>query len=433
LLAGWVFERTRRTFYGWWIVAVGMFAAALSGGLFFHGFQFYFEPMRQQFGWSRTLISGAYALSRVESGFLGPPGGYLVERFGPRIMIVVGFMIFGSGFILLGFTNSKVMFYIAFLVLSVGSGLSSWTPVVATLNNWFRRKRARAVGLMMTGLGLGGVMVAPALAYFISEFDWKKTALASGILLFAIGIPLSRVLRYSPEPYGQLPDGDKPDPEGASRSSGTRRPVAAEYDFTVKEALKTPAFWVLSVGHSIALLTVSSLGLHLTPYLVTELHYSPAVGAQALIFMTIPLMVAQPLSGFLGERFDKKYLVAFAMLGHAAAMMLFATAGDLTQVFAASALHGISWGVRGPLLTAMRGDFFGRKHFPVIMGYTQLVTMGGQIVGPLLLGYMADEYSYSAGLKIISIITASGFFIFLFLKNPQPSSGRPTPGRATAP
>ena len=138
MLVAWVLSRIRGTFYGWWVVAGGMVSIAISSGLFMHGFQFYFEPMRRQFGWSRTLISGAYSLSRVESGFLGPLGGYLVQRFGSRIVMAGGFMILALGLVLLSMTRNVPMFYAAFLVLSVGSGLAAWTPVVPALTNWFR-------------------------------------------------------------------------------------------------------------------------------------------------------------------------------------------------------------------------------------------------------------------------------------------------------
>ncbi len=423
MLAAWALSRARRVFYGWWVVLAGTVSVAISGGMFMHGFQFYFEPMRQQFGWSRTLLSGAYSLSRVESGFLGPLGGYLVERFGSRIVMAAGFIILALGLVILSRTGSVPTFYIAFLILSVGSGLAAWTPVVPAINNWFRRKRARALSIMMVGMGLGGVVVAPGVAFFITAFGWEKTALGCGIFAAAVGIPLSIVMRYSPEPYGYLPDGAQPatDPSQGGPSRRVPRPYSSqEVDFTVGEALRTPAFWLLSIGHSISLLVISSLGLHLVPFLETDLNFSGVSAAQAVMVVSGSTMLAQPLGGLLGDRFPKQYIAAGTIIGHALALFLLATADGFPQVMLASALQGISWGVRGPVLSAMRGDYFGRKHFPVIQGYSHVVLMGGQIVGPLLMGYMADNYSYSAGFKIIAAITTVGFFLFLFLRSPQP-------------
>ncbi len=422
MLVAWVLSRIRGTFYGWWVVVGGMISIAISSGLFMHGFQFYFEPMRRQFGWSRTLISGAYSLSRVESGFLGPLGGYLVQRFGSRIVMAGGFMILALGLVLLSMTRNVPMFYAAFLVLSVGSGLAAWTPVVPALTNWFRRKRAMAVGLTMMGMGFGGIVVAPTVSIFINNFSWDKTALGCGIFAAIVGLPLASIMRYSPEPYGYLPDGDTPDDKASEGSEGAQRSssVDQEFDFSVKEALRTPAFWLMSIGHSVSLLVISTLSLHMVPYLETDLGFTAGRAATAVIAVNGFLMAAQPVGGFLGDRLPKHYIVAGTMLGHASALLLLATADGFSQVILASAIQGMSWGIRGPVITAMRSDYFGRKNFPMIQGYSHLVLMVGQIVGPLLAGYMADYYSYSAGFKIIAAMTAAGMFLFLMLRNPQP-------------
>ena len=430
MLAGWAYSRVRGMFYGWWVVIGGMVSIAVSSGMFMHGFGFYFEPMRRQFGWSRTLISGAYTLSRVESGVLGPLGGWLVQRFESRIVMAGGFVILSLGLVLLSLTKNVPMFYASFLILSIGSGLAAWTPVVPALTNWFRRRRAMAVGLTMMGMGFGGIVVAPVVAFFIDNFSWDKTALGCGVIALIIGIPLSRVMRYSPEQYGLLPDGDKP--EDATEGSDEPKQAAAteqEFDFTVKEALRSPAFWLMSIGHSVSLLTISSLSLHMVPYLETELGFSTERAAAAYASVSAFLMAAQPVGGFLGDRLPKRYIAAGTMLGHASALLILALAGGFWLVILAAAIQGMSWGIRGPVITAMRGEYFGRKNFPMIQGYSHLVLMGGQIVGPMLLGYMADNYSYSLGLKIIAAMTAAGMIMFLLMRNPQPPRRAPDPLR----
>ena len=409
-------------FYGWWVVIGGMIAIAISSGVFMHGFQFYFEPMRRQFGWSRTVLSGAYSLSRAESGFLGPIGGYLVQRFGSRIVMAGGFIILAFGLALLSFTRNIPVFYVAFLILSIGSGLAAWTPVVPALTNWFRRKRGMAVGLTMMGMGFGGILVAPLVGVLIKNFSWDATAMACAAFAAIVGLPLARIMRYSPEPYGYLPDGDSPDDKAAEASKDPRRPPPPdeEFDFTVKEALLSPAFWLMSIGHSVSLLTISTLSLHMVPFLEADLGFEPETAATALMAVNLFLMAAQPVGGFLGDRLPKRYIAAGTMLGHAAALLLFGLADTYWQVMLASAIQGMAWGIRGPVITAMRSEYFGRKNFPMIQGYSHLVLMGGQIVGPLLAGYMADNYSYAAGFQIIGVMTAAGMFLFLMLRNPQP-------------
>ncbi len=421
----WAKNKINRVFFGWWIVAAGIGNIAITGGLFVSGFQFYFEPIRNQFGWSRTLLSGAYSLGRVEGGFLGPIGGYLVEKIGPSAVVAAGFSIFALGFVLLSQTATAPMFYISFLVLSIGSGLASWTPVGATINNWFRKKRARALGFMMLGMGIGGVMISPVMALLINRLGWSSTAIWCAIFAISVGLPLSRTFRYNPEPYGYLPDGEKND-EGLKHESHSETVLSPDHyqhavlneDFGVVEALRTPSFWLLSLGHSVSLLAVSSLSLHLVPFLETDMAMSKTGAAQVLMVLTGSMMFAQPVGGFLSDRYRKQYVAAVCMILHSVALLLLATANNLAQIFFAAALHGMTWGVRGPTLGAMRGDFFGRKHFAVISGFNQLVTMGGQTIGPLLTGFMADRYGYPMGFKIIAIITGMGFFLFLLLKKP---------------
>ena len=407
----------------------------LSSGLFFNGFGFYFEPMRQQFQWSRTVLSGAFSLSRLESGFLGPLEGYVIQRFGPQKVMLVGFLVFALGFVLLSQVNSIATFYLAFLVLALGSGLAGFSAVVASLNNWFRRNRGKALGSAMLGLGLGGVIFSPALAASISSLGWEKTALGSALIVVLVGIPLSRIVRYSPEPYGYLPDGDKhsernpvPPPSSEQSEAETTSKYQDRDDYTVREALKTPAFWLMSTGHALALVVISSIGLHQVPYMETDLNLSRGSAALVLVVLSAVMMLSQPVGGFLGDRYPKQYIAAATLLGHCAAMLILASADSFAHLMLYAVIQGLSWGIRGPILTAMRGDYFGRRSFAMIMGFSQMVMMVGMIIGPLFTGYMADNFSYSRGFIIIAGAVGVGSLLFLVMKKPQPRTPKITPG-----
>ncbi len=433
MLAAHVSRLTRRVFYGWWIVLAGSVAMAMSGGLFFVGFGFFFEPIRQHFGWSRTMLSGAYALARFGRVVFGPFEGYLIQRFGPRTVMTVAFVAFGLGFILLSRSSSIVVLYIAFLVLATGAETAGFSSVMASINNWFRVKRARAVGFAMLGMGLGGVIFPPILAFSFDNFSWRAVSFASGIFVVSIGVVVSRLMRYDPEPYGYLPDGARsstvrrPNPPANRASASRSRPrgVAAEYDFGVLEALKTRAFWMMSIGHAQALLAVSTITLHQVPYLESGLGFSRASAASVVMVLTGVNMLGQMIGGFLGDRFPKNYLAAATIAGHSAAMFVLGTADSYSQVMVSTVIQGLAWGVRSPVLTSMRGDYFGRRSFAVIMGFSHGIAMLGMIVGPLLSGYFADHFSYGLGFKVIAACTAPGFLLFVFLRSPQPKPTDP--------
>lgn len=370
-------------------------------------------------------MSGAVSLSRLESGLLGPLEGYLIQRYGAQRVMLVGFVVFALGFVILSQTNHIVAFYAAILVMALGSGLAGFAAVMAAINNWFRRNRSKAFGISMLGLGLGGVIFSPLLAWMISEFGWETTAVFSGIVLLTLGLPISQMVRFSPEPYGLLPDGD--DPEEEAESSTEEKPrrrlePPSEEDFTWREALKTPAFWIISVCHALALVAISATGVHQVAYIEADLGLSGATAAQVVVVLSTVMMICQPMGGFLGDRYSKRHIAALCLLGHGVAMVILAMATGFWFLMLYAVVNGLSWGTRGPIITAMRGDYFGRKDFALINGFSQMVMMMGMIVGPILTGYMADNYSYSGGFLIIAGMVGAGSILFLIMRQPTKKS-----------
>ena len=400
---------------------------ALSSGLFFNGFGFFFEPLRHYFGWSRTVLSGAYSVSRAESMVVGPILGYLIQTLGPRKVMTVAFLLFGAGFVFLSYSNSIVWFYVSFLILSTGAEAPTFLAIMASINNWFKVKRSRAIGFAMLGLGLGGVVFPPILAFGLDNFDWRSVSLACGVFVAIFGTLISMFVRYNPERYGYFPDGIEPkldhesdsDAYKISGSKEIKANVPADLEFGTMEALKTQAFWVISIGHAQALLVVSSTGLHQVPYFEHGLEFSRASAAQIVMVLTAVNMLGQMLGGFLADRFSKNAVAAGTIVGHSVAMLVLAAANSYVWVLVYAVIQGLSWGVRSPVLTSMRGEYFGRKSFPAILGTSQGVAMSGMVVGPLLVGYMADSFSYSAGFIAVAILTIPGAVLFLMIRKPS--------------
>jgi len=409
----------REVFYGWWIVLSGGVLVSMASGLFNTGFGFYVRPISQQFGWSTTVISGAVSLSRFEGGILGPIEGILIQKFGPRGIIGFGLLCFGAGFILLSETNGSIpIYYVSFLLMSVGSTLGTWSPVMASINNWFHNNRTKAISFTMVGMGLGGIFWTPLVGLSIERFEWQQTAFMSGIIIMVIGLPLSRLVRASPEPYGYLPDGVSYDTRSDPRNKVTLD-QNLDYDYTLREALATRSFWLMSWGHSLALMVVSAIGLHLVPYLQADLKFSIGIVIQFIFILTLTQILSHLLGGFYGNTFPKKYTAAVTMIGHATALLILSIAVSYWQVMLALVIHGISWGVRGPVLNSMRGDYFGRKHFPIIMGFTKFIMMFGMIVGTFYPGFMNDQFSYRTAFLTLSATSSLGVVLFLFMPRPQ--------------
>jgi MFS family permease len=405
----------KRLFYGWWIVIAVILIQTLHGGLLFQAFGAYFVRLQAEFGWSRTSLSWSFSLLRVESGLLGPLQGWMIERFGAKIVLTIGLVIFGLGFMLLSTINSLLTFYLAFVVIAIGSSLGGFLTLFVTIANWFEKRRAMALGLAAIGVSIGGMMV-PLVAYALNTYGWRATAFVSGWIVLGVGLPLVPLMRSNPERYGLLPDGAAiPLPVLGEDFT----PDINEGDFTAKEAMKTAAFWMISFGHGSALLVVGALMVHLIPHLVDRMDMSLESAAVVVTVMTTTSIIGQVGGGFLGDRMDKRLIAAACMLGHTIALIGIAFASSLFLVYVFAIIHGLSWGTRGPLMMAIRADYFGRKSLPTIMGFSSMIITIGNVAGPVFAGFMADwQGDYQVGFVILAVLTGFGSIFFLAARKP---------------
>ncbi|MBD3646386.1 MAG: MFS transporter, partial [Pseudomonadales bacterium] len=374
-------------FYGWWIVGAAGGIQMLSGLLWMQSYGAYVVLLQDDFGWSKALVAGAFALTRIESGILGPFQGWLTDRFGPRAVLRIGIIIFGIGFILFSRIESLIAFYLTFALIAVGSSLGGFATVMVSLVNWFNRHRSKAVALSQMGYSIGGLAV-PIVILYLQAFGWRTTALISGIIVLVVGLPLVQVVRHRPETYGEEID-------------GIARPVAnngdgggfdERRDFTARQAMRTHSFWLISLGHACALLTVSSVMVHLVPHLTEGLGYSLPLAGLVVSLMTGCQMLGQLGGGYLGDRFNKRIICIGCMVAHTCGLLLVAYASNAAMVIAFAVLHGLAWGIRAPLMVALRADYFGASSFGTIMGFSSLIVMLGMSIGPVYAGFLADLY-----------------------------------------
>ena len=406
-------KRTGRIFLGWKIVAGAMVLQTLASALFNQAYGVYATFWMAEFGWSSTTIALAYSLHRTESALLGPPHGWLLQRFSPRAVVLVGVVMLGAGFIWLAFVPGLAQFIGAFLVMAVGASLAGMLSLATVLVNWFDRHRAKAMSLMATGMSVGGLVI-PLVTIAMVQYGWRGVALASGVLVLLIGVPISRLMHREPEQFGLLPDGATSGDGDKRRGTPFVRP-----SLTTHEALRTNAFWLLSLGHTSGVMIVSAISVHFVIYAQTRLAMSVTLAASLLTLMTVMVMLGQLIGGFYGDRVQKRILAGIGMLGHAAAVAILAFADSTTAVVIAALLHGLAWGVRGPLMSAMRADYFGRASFAMIMGASSLIVTLGSVSGPLVAGILVDTTgNYSLAFLILAVGSVGGAAAFFALRRP---------------
>src|ERR1700694_602081 len=406
----------RRIFYGWWMVAAGCGLQCLQSALLMQAFGAYVAVLRDDRGWSKTALSGAAALHQMEAAILGPVLGWIIDRFGPQGLIRIGVVVFGVGFMLFSQVDTLLEFYGAFIVMAIGSSFCGFFPVNVALIHWFERWRARALSSLSLGLAFGGIFV-PVIAWSLATYGWRATALASGVGYLVIGLPLAWIIRRRPEDHGETIDGLPMELASENVSGGT---ADHSRDFTAREALRTPAFWLISLGHGFALLVVHAVNVHAITHMKEGLGYSVAPAAFVITLLTIGQMRGVGVGWLVGDRFDKRPVAATCMLMHMAGLLLLTYAFAWPMVVAFAALHGVAWGLRGPFMQAIRADYFGRAAIGMILGLSYMIIVIGQVGGPMIAGIMADVTGdYRWGFTILALLAGIGSFFFLFARRPS--------------
>ena len=413
----------RSVFFGWYLVGISSFMLMLMSTTVFQGVGTFFVALERNFGWNRTTLSGAFALSRVEGALLGPLEGWLVDRLGTRRMVIIGYLIMGLGFIFYSQIQTVWHFYVAYLAISLGSGIGGWIAFVTLINNWFVRQRALAMSVAVSGIQLGGFLVL-LLAWGIENHDFRLTSLAIGVILILAAVPASRFVRNLPEDVGLLPDGEPVRRIGMPAATPGRAEPDDEVELSPRQALKTVAFWVIAVARLTSVVSIVSLSVHLVPKL-TDSGISLITANFVVTVYTFAAFFSGFVAGYLADRTSKVLVLFVCMLLQALAMTILTVTDSLSMAMVFAVLWGAGFGGRVPLLTAIVGDFFGRKNFGSILGLNMVPSNVAMIFAPLFAGFMYDRtQSYFIPFAVFTVLGFIGAFAILLARQPRPPQER---------
>ena len=413
-----------KVFYGWFIVAAGMGLHLWVSICWVYGMQVFFTPIVSTFGWSRGIVSGAFGLQRLEGSIIAPIEGFLVDKYGPRKMVLAGAIVMGGAIMYLSIVNSIFMFYIAVLLVSLGTSATG-TPRNWAIVQWFRRLRGRALGIGASGAILSGPMLF-VVVWLVESFGWRTAFVVLGLATWCIMIPLSFVFRSRPVQYGMHPDGDTPEEAEAYATSATPRRSAMEQrsdeeSMTVMQALRTPAFWILSIIFAAETMGVSGLIVHLIPYLLS-IEFSNNQAATVLAFFTVLSVFGRLGGGWIMDYISARLVLAGLLGIFVVAFVLLANMSGFHywQVITFALLYGTAFGGMIPARGVLVSNYFGPRSFGALQGLTRSVTVFSGMMGPIMMGFVFDlTDSYVISLYVLAAVCAVAIPLAVIAKPPS--------------
>lgn len=418
-------------FYGWWIVASFAVLNIYWAGTLVSGLTVFFTPVRQSFGWSAALLALIFSGTSVLTGLLAPLVGAWFDRAGARTLMLSASLLSGAGLLALSRANSLPMFVIAFTVVSAGFGIwaSGTGPAAAAL--WFVRRRGLAMGLILAGVSLGGLMV-PLWKLVVDATGWRTAFLIAGLGLLAVSLPCCLVLRHRPADIGLLPDGDpispgtyiQPADAAATPHHGSLRSNASPAglrtaDAGLRTALHTRQFWIISASASLIVGGSTAASVLMLPRL-QDAHVDDRLAVGAVTAVTLLGAVARLGTGFLADRFGAPLLAAFSVVLQAAGLLALAFAPEQMPVLL---LFVLSFGIGGGnirlLAAVILAEYYGPAAFGRIQGAHFTALLPGTVLGPVITGALHDAgYGYGAGLALFAAVCLVTAVPLLLLKSP---------------
>lgn len=409
-------------FHGWATLLGVMLAYGGICGNITYAYGVFLPSMGETFHWSRSSLSGPYTLFLLLGGMLGPLAGFTIARFGARRNIIFCNIFAALG--LLGMSQVGELWHVyLFFGFMAGIGLAfgEYLPVTTIINNWFIRRRSLAMGLLFASGGAGGFALPPLISLFISSLGWRWTWVClAGFHVLLTVILAGILIRSRPEDLGQVPDGQVEiiwlDKFNISTSGQV---YSTSVDWTIGDALRAPALWMLIVIFSVILFVTNLLTTHQIAYL-QDLSYSPLASATALGLMLGMSIIGRIVSGVLGLRFEGRYLAAVFLTCMCLGILSLMNARSIFFVYLYSILTGIGFGGMIVLLPNIIGAYFGRTHYSQITGWTMPVVTLACAGSPTMGGLLFDATGkYFLSFAIAAALLFGCIFVALITRPPQ--------------
>ena len=358
-------------------------------GLALYGLPFYYDRMVTEFGWTRAEVTSGNAISKLIVGPLfGFFAGWIVDRFGPRRLMLVGIVFAAIALIGLGNMNALWMFYFFYLLNALGYVCAGPLPNQVLLSRWFDKSRGKAMGFAYLGIGLGGALVFQISAVLMRFFGWHVALTVLGVLIFIIAFPLAFFVKESPI-------------EVSSKEKAQLAPIGS--------VLKSPFFYLLAVGSMCSIGAVGGANQHLKLFLAGDLHFTDQQTANVASLVLLSSLAGRLIMGWLADHLPKKYvmLLIYLLVASGISLLFFSTVPGVIYLFAV--VFGVGLGGDYVIIPLMAGDLFGVKVLGRLMGIVLTADGVAEATAPLLVGALRDTTrSYVIGFGVLVTLALIG-------------------------
>lgn len=401
-----------KMFYGWWIAIATFFILFVGLCSGFYTVSVFLKPFQDTFGWTSTQISLGFTIAALLVGLLSPVVGIAVDKLGVKKVQLVGALITGTGLLLASMISQLWHYYLIYVYMAIGLASVSLVPAQTIISYWFDRKRGTAMGLIMTGVGLGGMVMVYVASFVTENYGWENAYRFLGTLVLVLVVPLVLfVLKNKPEDVGLLPD-------GAAVAGGGAEAGDTLKSLNVKEAFKTLSFKFTCLLMFLFSIVLGGLTMH-----AIELIRSYGVSnASTMWSLALGFSVLGRISfGLLSDRMSKKLLVFITWVllfaGFGSVMFI---AGNQLLVWGFVVCYGLAIGSFVTLIPLFVGDLFGVEHFSKLIGIIGLMQVIGLSVGSVLFGKIYDaNQSYELAVMIVIGVALAGALVTILISKPK--------------
>jgi MFS family permease len=402
-------------FYGYIIVIASflimttIFGSYLSYGIFL-------KPVLTEFGWSSAILSGAFSVSMIIHGALGIIMGGMADRLGPRRVVFLCGAFLGLGYILMSTVGSIWQLYLYFGV-GIGIGVSgAWVAIISNISHWFVTRRSAMMGIVMAGSGLGTLIVAPGANWLIDAYSWRTAFIVLGVVSMIIVLGAGLLLEKDPAKKGLLPYGIQ------SNSKSKSSDLPRIKGLTLKQAIKTRAFWMITfalIAFGFSMLVVT---IHIVPNVIDN-GFSTANAALVLAIIGGSGIAGRLLAGVVADKIGSKpnFIIGFGIM--ALSIFFLIIASELWMFVLFAVVFGFGQGEMAVSEAPLIASLFGLREHGAILGLADFGFTFGASIGPLIAGYIFDfSQSYRWAFFVAALVGILGLILIASVKSTTKNS-----------